>query len=88
VRLVRALGVAELLAAARAKPGSLNYAFPGIGLSHHFAGELLKQRASADIQAISYRGTAPALNDIIGGAWSAGPLPCIISTIACRSSMR
>ena len=41
---------------------------PGVGLSHHFAGELLKQRANVDIQAVSYRGTAPALNDVIGGA--------------------
>lgn len=73
----------ELLAAAKAKPGSLNYAFPGIGLSHHFAGELLKQRANVDIQAISYRGTAPALNDVIGGAveMTFGTLPAVMGAI-------
>jgi tripartite-type tricarboxylate transporter receptor subunit TctC len=73
----------ELLAAAQAKPGSLNYAFPGVGLSHHFAGELLKQRAGVDIQSISYRGTAPALNDVIGGAveMTFGTLPAVMGTI-------
>lgn len=73
----------ELLAAAKARPGSLNYAFPGVGLSHHFAGELLKQRANADIQAISYRGTAPALNDVIGGAveMTFGTLPAVMGAI-------
>lgn len=73
----------EVLAAAKAKPGSLNYAFPGVGLSHQFAGELLKQRANVDIQAISYRGTAPALNDVIGGAveMTFGTLPAVMGAI-------
>jgi tripartite-type tricarboxylate transporter receptor subunit TctC len=73
----------ELLSAAKAKPGSLNYAFPGVGLSHQFAGELLKQRADVDIQAISYRGTAPALSDVIGGAveMTFGTLPAIMGAI-------
>jgi tripartite-type tricarboxylate transporter receptor subunit TctC len=73
----------ELLAAAKAKPGSLNYAFPGIGLSHHFAGELLKQQANVDIQAVSYRGTAPALNDVMGGAveMTFGTLPAVMGAI-------
>jgi len=73
----------ELLAAAKAKPGSLNYAFPGVGLSHQFAGELLKQRAGVDIQAVSYRGTAPALNDVIGGAveMTFGTLPAVMGAI-------
>jgi tripartite-type tricarboxylate transporter receptor subunit TctC len=73
----------ELLAAAKTKPGELNYAFPGIGLSHHFAGELMKQRAGVDIQAVSYRGTAPALNDVIGGAveMTFGTLPSVMGAI-------
>jgi len=73
----------ELLAAAKAKPGSLNYAFPGIGLSHDLAGELMKQRAAVDIQAVSYRGTAPALNDVIGGAveMTFGTLPAVMGAI-------
>ena len=73
----------ELLAAAKAKPGSLNYAFPGIGLSHHFASELLKQQANVDIQAVSYRGTAPALNDVLAGAveMTFGTLPAVMGAI-------
>jgi tripartite-type tricarboxylate transporter receptor subunit TctC len=75
--------LADLLAAAKAKPGSLNYAFPGVGLSHQFAGELLKQRAGVDIQAVSYRGTAPALNDLIAGAveMTFGTLPSVMGAI-------
>jgi tripartite-type tricarboxylate transporter receptor subunit TctC len=73
----------ELLAAAKSKPGSLNYAFPGVGLSHQFAGELMKQSAGVDIQAVSYRGTAPALNDVIGGAveMTFGTLPAVMGSI-------
>src|SRR5688572_19867885 len=73
----------ELLAAAKEKPASLNYAFPGVGLSHHLAGELLKQRANVNIQAVSYRGTAPALNDVIGGAveMTFGTLPAVMGAI-------
>jgi tripartite-type tricarboxylate transporter receptor subunit TctC len=73
----------EIMAAAKAKPGSLNYAFPGVGLSHQFAGELMKQRAGVDIQAVSYRGTAPALNDVIGGAveMTFGTLPAVMGAI-------
>jgi tripartite-type tricarboxylate transporter receptor subunit TctC len=73
----------EVLAAAKAKPGSLSYAFPGVGLSHQFAGELLKQRANVDIQAVSYRGTAPAVNDVIGGAveMTFGTLPAVLGVI-------
>jgi tripartite-type tricarboxylate transporter receptor subunit TctC len=45
----------------------LNYAHPGIGLSHHFAGELLKQRGGINIVPVAYRGAAPALTDVIAG---------------------
>lgn len=73
----------EMLAAAKARPGALNYAFPGVGLSHQFAGELLKQQAGVDIQAVSYRGTAPALNDVIGGAveMTFATLPAVMGSI-------
>jgi len=73
----------DLLAAAKANPGTLNYAFPGIGLAHHFAGELLKQRAGVSILAVSYRGTAPALNDVIGGAveMTFATLPAVLGAI-------
>ncbi len=48
-------------------PGSLNYASGGNGASTHLAGELMKQVTGADIVHIPYKGTAPAMNDLLGG---------------------
>src|SRR3982075_3063816 len=59
--------LADLLAAARAKPGSLSYAMAGNGTSTHLAGELLKNLAKVDIVAIPYKGGGPAMNDLLGG---------------------
>lgn len=56
-----------LIAQAKAKPGALNYGSPGAGTPHHLAMELLKNRAKVSLTHISYRGTAPALTDLIGG---------------------
>ena len=57
----------ELLQRARAHPGALNYASPGLGTPHHLAMELLKNRAKISITHISYRGTSPAVADLLGG---------------------
>jgi len=57
----------DVLAAARAKPGSLSYGNSGIGTSTHLAGELLKYMAKVDIVAVSYKGGAPIINDLLGG---------------------
>ena len=56
-----------LLARARARPGSLNYGSPGAGTPHHLAMELLKNRAKVSLTHISYRGTGPAVTDLLGG---------------------
>ena len=56
-----------LIARARAKPGALNYGSPGAGTPHHLAMELLKNRAKVSLTHIGYRGTAPALTDLLGG---------------------
>ena len=56
-----------LLAQLRAKPGSLNYASAGNGTSHHLAGELFKLQTKTFITHIPYRGSGPALQDLIGG---------------------
>jgi tripartite-type tricarboxylate transporter receptor subunit TctC len=61
----RTLG--DLIAQARAKPGSLSFGHAGNGTSTHLAGELLKKLAAIDIDAISYKGGAPAINDLLGG---------------------
>jgi tripartite-type tricarboxylate transporter receptor subunit TctC len=59
--------LADLLAAARAKPGSLSYGMAGNGTSTHLAGELLKNLAKVDIVAIPYKGGGPVINDLLGG---------------------
>jgi tripartite-type tricarboxylate transporter receptor subunit TctC len=59
--------VADILAAAWAKPGSLSYGMAGIGTSTHLAGELFKHLAKVEIVAVPYKGGAPVLNDLIGG---------------------
>lgn len=64
---VPAQNLKELLAMARAKPGSLNYASGGNGASTHLAGELMKIAAKVDIVHIPYKGTAPAMNDLLAG---------------------
>jgi tripartite-type tricarboxylate transporter receptor subunit TctC len=57
----------DMIAAARAKPGSLSFGHAGNGTSTHMAGELLKNLAHIDMSGISYKGGAPAINDLLGG---------------------
>jgi tripartite-type tricarboxylate transporter receptor subunit TctC len=59
--------VADVIAAAKAKPGSLSFAHAGSGTSTHLAGELLKNLAGIDLNGIPYKGGAPAINDLLGG---------------------
>jgi tripartite-type tricarboxylate transporter receptor subunit TctC len=59
--------LADMIAQARAKPGSLAFAHAGNGTSTHLAGELLKTLARIDINSIPYKGGAPAINDLLGG---------------------
>lgn len=66
---------ADLVAAAKAKPGRLNYASPGVGTPHHLSMELFKQTAGVYLTHIPYRGTAPAVTDLLGGQVEAMFLP-------------
>ncbi len=59
--------VQDLLAEARKQPGSLNSGSAGAGSPHHLALEMFKQRANVDIVHVPYRGSAPALQDVMGG---------------------
>ena len=59
--------LADVIAQAKAKPGSLSFGQSGNGTSTHLAGELLKKLAGIDMSAISYKGGAPAINDLLGG---------------------
>jgi tripartite-type tricarboxylate transporter receptor subunit TctC len=60
-------GAQELLERARAKPGALNYGSPGAGTPHHLAMELLKEQTKTDMTHVAYRGTGPAVTDLLGG---------------------
>jgi tripartite-type tricarboxylate transporter receptor subunit TctC len=59
--------VADLIALAKAKPGALTYASPGIGTPHQLFAELLKMTAHVDIRHIPYRGAAPAVLAVASG---------------------
>lgn len=67
--------VGDLIAAAKAKPGALNYASPGVGTPHHMSMELFKQSAGVYLTHIPYRGTGPAVTDLLGGQVDAMFLP-------------
>ena len=59
--------VQELLAAAKARPGAIPYASTGNGTSNHLSMELFKMMSSTDLTHIPYKGSAPAVTDLIGG---------------------
>ena len=59
--------VAELIAYAKANPGKLNFASSGAGTSIHLSGELFKTMAGVSMQHVPYKGSAPALQDLMGG---------------------
>ncbi len=58
---------ADLIAAAKAAPGKITYGSAGIGTSAHLAAELFCQMTGVTMTHVPYRGTGPALNDLIGG---------------------
>lgn len=59
--------LADILAEAKKKPGSLSYGHSGNGSSTHLAGELFKSLAKIDITGIPYKGGAPIITDLLGG---------------------
>ena len=59
--------VAEFIAHAKANPGALSYASSGNGTSVHMSAELFKAMAGVDLVHVPYRGSAPAITDLIGG---------------------
>ena len=65
----------DLIAAAKAHPGRLNYASPGVGTPHHMSMELFKQTTGVSITHIPYRGTSQAVTDLLGGQVDAMFLP-------------
>jgi len=59
--------VQDLVAQARAKPGTLNWSAPGSGTPHHLASEIFNRMTGVDITHIQYKGGGPAINDLLGG---------------------
>ncbi|MEI6116850.1 MAG: tripartite tricarboxylate transporter substrate binding protein, partial [Burkholderiales bacterium] len=59
--------VQELIALARKKPGSLDYASSGNGTTTHLAGELFKMRTGVDIVHVPYKGSSAAIQDLVAG---------------------
>jgi tripartite-type tricarboxylate transporter receptor subunit TctC len=64
---VPAKDLKEFLALAKAKPGALNFGSAGNGSSTHMIAELFKLKANVDLTHVPYRGSAPALNDLVAG---------------------
>jgi tripartite-type tricarboxylate transporter receptor subunit TctC len=58
---------ADLVRAAKAAPGKLSYGSPGSGTSPHLAGEMFKSQTGTFVVHVPYRGSAPALQDLLGG---------------------
>ena len=59
--------VADLIKLAKSKPGAINFASSGNGTSIHLSGELFKTMAGVDMTHVPYKGSAPALTDLMGG---------------------
>jgi tripartite-type tricarboxylate transporter receptor subunit TctC len=98
---VPAKNVSELIALLKANPKKYNFASSGNGTSQHLSGELFKTMAGVDMQHIPYKGSPPALQDVVGGqvtmtfdnittAWplaKAGKLRALAVTTAKRSAV-
>lgn len=64
---VQANSIQELIALCKARPGQINFASSGIGTGIHLAGEMFKMMTGVDMVHIIYKGSAPALTDLVGG---------------------
>src|SRR5690606_7949699 len=75
-----ALGVStleEFIALAKEKPGALTYGSAGVGTGMHLAGEMLNRRAGIQLRHVPYKGSAPAVTDVL-----AGHINAVISSLA------
>lgn len=72
---VKATNLQQFIAEAKAQPGRINYASPGNGTPQHLAMESFKLAAGIDLTHVPYRGSAPAVQDLLGGQVSAMILP-------------
>jgi tripartite-type tricarboxylate transporter receptor subunit TctC len=75
------MSIQDVIAYARANPGKLNFGSPGIGTSPHLAGELFKSLTHVDMTHVAYKGSAPAITDLL-----AGQIQMIFSTVPSAAS--
>jgi tripartite-type tricarboxylate transporter receptor subunit TctC len=73
--------IQDVIAYAKANPGKLNFGSPGTGSSPHLAGEFFKSLAQVDITHVPYKGSAPAITDLLGGQ-----IQMIFSTVPSAAS--
>ena len=75
--------LAELVALAKSMPGKLNYGSAGAGTPGHLTGEMFKAAAGIDIQHVPYKGSAPAVTDLLGGQIQImfDPLQSVLSNV-------
>jgi len=64
---VPAKNIAEFIALAKTQPGKLNYGSAGAGTAHHLIGEMFKLRAGVDLVHVPYKGSSPAVADLLSG---------------------
>jgi tripartite-type tricarboxylate transporter receptor subunit TctC len=74
--------IKDLIAAARAEPDKLSYGTYGTGTSAHLAGELFKHMANVNLTTVPYKGSAPAITDLIGGQ-----IQVMFTTVASAASL-
>jgi tripartite-type tricarboxylate transporter receptor subunit TctC len=74
--------IADLIAAAKAEPNRLSYGTYGTGTSAHLAGELFKSLAKVNLTTVPYKGSAPAITDLIGGQ-----IQVMFTTVASAASL-
>jgi tripartite-type tricarboxylate transporter receptor subunit TctC len=74
--------IADLIAAAKADPDKLSYGTYGTGTSAHLAGELFKNMAKVNLTTVPYKGSAPAITDLIGGQ-----IQVMFTTVASAASL-
>jgi tripartite-type tricarboxylate transporter receptor subunit TctC len=75
------MSIQDVIAYAKTNPGKLNFGSPGIGSSPHLAGEFFKSLAHVDITHVPYKGSAPAITDLLGGQ-----IQMIFSTVPAAAS--
>ena len=82
--------VADIIAAAKASPGKLTYASSGTGTSIHLSGELFKSMTGTEMLHVPYKGSAPAMTDLLGGQVMLmfDNLPSAIQHVAQRQAAR